>query len=526
VARGNASKIRGRQTTSRPGRGAPKVAQSARSNARIGVELDGGVAHVVSVASDGTVSYSRVEQATNAVALAEVLKALGRSDGMQVALTSDNQSVRRLSIPNVPSHAVPVAMRSIAEEHMPMAAGGIAVAGLQLGTGDGASERAMTIAAVSALDAAPLLRQLGSGRPLTVSSFLLPADGLYLRVSRVTAELILVRDGAPVAVRGLRSGGVLELMGEIHDPAGTVFLGTESGNAAVDAYVEEVVGDVRRTIVFWRREGMNVPDQLTIIGEGAALASLDQRLREASYEVMPVPAPQGLNFDNVRVEDRAVAFQALAAALMDLNPQPFAALYDAVATEPDVVKKKDQLPLLAAALAGVVIVGLLGYGFYASMQAKSRVQAAETRAAVAQAQLAELAPIIKLQGDVATGTKQVNALRAADPLTATIAQKLLDAAPTGTVFKSLSLARNGTMVTGDVSATVPANNDPAFRPIAAWQDAFLSYQGATGAKAVRKDAWPGTMKRSETGATIDVTYTFSVDGQAFKPVPAATGAGK
>jgi hypothetical protein len=305
-----------------------------------------------------------------------------------------------------------------------------------------------------------------------------------------------------------------------------VFLGTESGNAAVDAYVEEVVGDVRRTIVFWRREGMNVPDQLTIIGEGAALASLDQRLREASYEVMPVPAPQGLNFDNVRVEDRAVAFQALAAALMDLNPQPFAALYDAVATEPDVVKKKDQLPLLAAALAGVVIVGLLGYGFYASMQAKSRVQAAETRAAVAQAQLAELAPIIKLQGDVATGTKQVNALRAADPLTATIAQKLLDAAPTGTVFKSLSLARNGTMVTGDVSATVPANNDPAFRPIAAWQDAFLSYQGATGAKAVRKDAWPGTMKRSETGATIDVTYTFSVDGQAFKPVPAATGAGK
>ena len=245
MARGNASKTRGRQTTSRPGRGAPKVVQTARSNARIGVELDGGVAHVVSVASDGTVSYSRVEQASNAVALAEVLKALGRSDGMQVALTSDNQSVRRLSIPNVPSHAVPVAMRSIAEEHMPMAAGGIAVAGLQLGTGDGASERAMTIAAVSALDAAPLLRQLGSGRPLTVSSFLLPADGLYLRVSRVTAELILVRE--------LRSGGVLELMGEMHDPAGTVFLGTESGNAAVDAYVEEVVGDVRRTIVFWRR---------------------------------------------------------------------------------------------------------------------------------------------------------------------------------------------------------------------------------------------------------------------------------
>ena len=549
MARSKAAKTRTRGIAARPGKGAP-AAVPTRSAQRVGIELDGGVAHIVSVGGDGTVQYFRLEGQSNATVLNDVLKRAGRGDSVRVALTSAQQSVRRLEIANVPDHVVPIAMREVAQEHLSMGGSDIAVAGLQSQTA-GTNGPVMTIAAVSGDESSPLLRQLSPAQPMVVSSFLLPADGLYLRVARSTAELVLVRDGAPSAVRTLRSGGVLSVVHDLDQQSGNMIVGASSGNAAVDAYIDDVVADVRRTIVFWRREGMNVPDQLTIIGEGAGLPALTGRLREASYEVIPVPAPHGLNFDQVRPEDRPVAFQALAAALMDLQAYPFAGLMDAEATTPAVTQKRNPLPIIVAAGCGVVILMMLAYGAFLKVQADLRLSAAKSDLETSQAQLANLGQYTKLYNNVTTGESQVAAIKSAEPRSPDIIRSLLGAAPESARIESFSYKRPDASVfgtpeggqslspaftqpiTGTISAKLDGDNDPAFRPVADWQDKFLAMQRdslSAEAKAAgtqpRRDAWSGGMTRdTEAANTIAVDFAYSVDPWAFKPAAPGTTAG-
>lgn len=534
MARAKTTRTRGRGTPARPVKGAPVVAPAGRGNARIGVELDGGVAHIVSVGADGAVMYQRIEGATNVAVLGDVLRGIGKADNLRVALTSTGQSVRRLEVPNVPAHAVPMAIRSIADEHLPMGGAGIAVAGLETGVATTAG-REMTVAAVNAADVSPLIRQLGGLRPLIVSAFLLPADGLYLRVARSTAELVLVRDGVPAAVRTLQIGGISELAHQAHQPDSTLYLGTDSGNGAVNAYVDDVVSDVRRTVVFWRREGMNVPDQLTVIGEGASLPALSQRLRDASYEVMPVPTPQGLNFDAVRPEDRPVAFQALAAALLDVQRQPYLALADGAAIQPAVSERTSALPKIMAGACIAAILLIVAYFAASFVMASNRLSSAQSREAAASAQLKELEPFVKLQRSVNTGKEQVNIITSTEPATAPLLRAFFDAAPPGTRVQNLSVTRGDTVMTGEVTADIPAPNEPAFQPVATWEKSFLAMQAASisqaqldsGIKAPQRDAWPATLtKPDDDPNVINARFSFTMSPDAFKPAPAQAGGTK
>ena len=65
--------------------------------------------------------------------------------------------------------------------------------------------------------------------------------------------------------------------------------------------------------------------------------------------------------------------------------------------------------VVVGAILGIVF-GAIGYLFSYQI---INFFSADARVAEAQASLKELAPIIKIQGDVATGKKQVDALRAA-----------------------------------------------------------------------------------------------------------------
>ncbi|MFZ4516522.1 MAG: hypothetical protein ACOYN3_09460 [Acidimicrobiia bacterium] len=526
MGKANTPATRNRLSVARPKRGTPSTSASTRKAARVGIELDGGVAHVVTVAVDGTVQYERLEGASNAVALGMALRDVGRNDAVRIALTSDHQSVRRLAIPNVPDRALPIALRTVAEEHMPMAATGIAVAGLipndaQVSTpvSTESTDREMTIAAVSSAECLTLRPLLGPNRILSVSSFLLPTDGLYLRVARVSAELILIRNGTPMAVRSLRAGGISDLGADAQASESTVFLGTTTADSAADAYVDSVVGDVRRTIVFWRREGMNVPDQIAIIGEGASLAPLEARLRDASYEIVPTPVPQGLDFHHVDPQYRAVMFQALAAALVDLSAQPSVALSDASVADVAVVKKRDPLPIIVAAVIGVVIIALLGFSFYQRQAAGARLERAQRTTAAKNAELVPLTKFVTLKNQVDATKTEVTKLRDDDSEWAQILQGLYNSAPPGTQIKSIGLTKGKNSISATANASVPEANDPAFKPVAVWQDNFLKFQKDGGGKVINQDAWVAQLTKKDR--MIEVAYTASIDAKAFKP-----GAGK
>ena len=171
----------------------------------VGIEVDGTEVHTAYVESNGTVRVEHFRDKTPAKALDSALKSIpGRADIVRVAFTGGRQYVRRVEVPRVPDRAMRAAMMAVAEENLPIVPGAASVAGLVIGDPDvgrdmndprGASNSInMVVAAVESDDLDPVWRRLGGRRaPITSASFLLPADGLYLRVARATSEMIILR---------------------------------------------------------------------------------------------------------------------------------------------------------------------------------------------------------------------------------------------------------------------------------------------------------------------------------------------
>ncbi|MFZ4585621.1 MAG: hypothetical protein ACOYNI_10395 [Acidimicrobiia bacterium] len=470
----------------------------------MGIEVDGPVVRVVTVDARGVVTYRANEAKNSGDALEAALKGVRKSDIDRVAWTGGRQYVRRLSIPDVPSAAMRAAMQAVAEEQLPIVPGATSIGGLLL-PADAATavpgERPMIVAAVESDDLDPLWRRLGGRRaPITASALLLPGDGCYLRVARSTAELVLVSQSVPVAARVLQAGGVAHLVravggdgASLHDVM-TVVTGAAPGDTgAIDGYLDALVADVRRTVVFWRREGLMVPDDLLLIGEGAALPTLRSRLRDAGFSTRPLPLVPGLDLSQVSELDRPAAFQALASAVIDLSMQPFATLpnpvYDAAVEKRKHGSKRVRNLVVMLAIIGAVSAALAFPWF----KARAELVVANTQQSSAQEELNGLSKYDDLAQLHASGKAAQSAATKGQPAWSDVIDAVYTNKPEGTDIESVRFTNSDGDVKVSISATI--NSAQAFKPVADWirkveaagaQNTWSNQQSFEGANGAQK----------------------------------------
>lgn len=398
----------------------------------IGIEVDGTQVHVAFVEPHGTIRVEHFEGATPSKSLESALKAIpGRATIVRVAFTGGRQFVRRVEVPRVPDRAMRAALMSIAEDNLPIVPGAASVAGLiigdpneQLRSGSdprGASNSLnMVIAAVESDDLDPVWRRLGGRRaPITSSSFLLPADGLYFRVARSVAEVILLEGGVPLISRFLRIGGLDELDRKIHDSQSpsTSFAQDDafkSPQELTDEYLDELVSEFRKTLIFWKREGFEVPNELIALGSGVNIPTLLSRISETGITILPIPEPRGFHLD-IAPHEKPVAFQALASAYSDFSNQPYAILPNPVYDSEKInarKKAKQRTVAFISLIAFVTVVAMIAFPFiYITLKEHS----ARDDKNKALEELAAKQKVIDLNEKLVTGETAVNVLEVGLP---------------------------------------------------------------------------------------------------------------
>ncbi len=459
----------------------------------VGIEVDGTEVHVAYVDGSGTVRVEHFRDQTSARALDAALKAIpSRSEIVRVAFTGGRQYVRRVEVPRVPDKAMRAAMMAVAEENLPIVPGAASIAGLVIGNSNdvrdasdprGASNAVnMVIAAVESDDLDPVWRRLGGRRaPITSASFLLPADGLYLRVARATSEMIILRGGVPLLSRALRVGGLDELERRIHasEQAGfnPTFDGTgensDTGKSAAeitDSYLDELVGDFRKTLIFWKREGTEVPPDIIVLGAGATIPTLLTRVRDAGFNISPTPEPRGVHMA-MADHEKPVAFQALAAAYSDFSQQPYAILpnpvYDAQVVASKRRAKQRKLFLVSTiSVAAVLALAILPLGY-----AKTREALATSNREDAEKKIVQYQALIEANEQLEIGEGAVQVLETGVPAYTKIVCSTMSSAPDGveTKFKTLTVASSETGPTVDAVVEVK-DGSAGFQVFGDWQE--------------------------------------------------------
>lgn len=447
----------------------------------VGIEVDGTEVHTAYVETNGTVRVEHFRDKTPAKALDSALKSIpGRADIVRVAFTGGRQYVRRVEVPRVPDRAMRAAIMAVAEENLPIVPGAASVAGLVIGDPDigrdmndprGASNSInMVVAAVESDDLDPVWRRLGGRRaPITSASFLLPADGLYLRVARATSEMIILRGGVPLLARSLRVGGLDELERRIQSGEQAGFNpslngsseNSDAGKSAAeitDSYLDELVNEFRKTLVFWKREGTDVPSEIIVLGAGATIPTLLTRVRDAGFNIQPVPEPRGVHM-SMADHEKPVAFQALAAAYSDFSQQPYAILPNPVYDAQKIASKR-KAKQRTQILIGLIVVGsVLAAAILPLGYVKAREAVATKSQKDAEKAIVQYADVIEQNRQLEIGNAAVDALKTEVPAYTKVVCSVLSSAPTidgaPTKFKSLALSTTEKGISVDTSVEIP-----------------------------------------------------------------------
>lgn len=399
----------------------------------VGIEVDGTQVHVAFVEPRGSIRVEHFQGITPQKALDAALKAIpGRANIVRVAFTGGRQFVRRVEVPRVPDRAMRAALMSIAEDNLPIVPGAASVAGLiigdpneQLRTADnvrGASNALeMVIAAVESDDLDPVWRRLGGRRaPITSSSFLLPADGLYFRVARAVSEVILLEGGVPLVARSLRIGGLDELERRISESQAETTSFEASSNAPkspqqiTDEFLDELISEFRKTLIFWKREGTDVPNELIALGAGVNTPTLLSRITEVGFTILPIPEPRGFHLD-IPAHEKPVAFQALASAYSDFTNQPYAILPNPIYDNEKLVAKRNAKRRSIFLVSLIAVVGLLSLIAFPIIYQALRQSSTKSDADKAVAELAAKQPIIDANEKLKLGETAVTSLETSVP---------------------------------------------------------------------------------------------------------------
>lgn len=494
----------------------------------VGIEVDGTEVHCAYVETNGTVRVEHFRGATPAKALDSALKSIpGRAEIVRVAFTGGRQYVRRVEVPRVPERAMRAAMMAVAEENLPIVPGAASVAGLIIGNPNemrdendprGASTAInMVIAAVESDDLDPVWRRLGGRRaPITSASFLLPADGLYLRVARATSEMIILRGGVPLLARSLRVGGLDELERRIHAGEQAGFSpsldgtseNTDAGKSAAeitDSYLDDLVSEFRKTLVFWKREGTDVPQEIIVLGAGATIPTLLTRVRDAGFNISPVPEPRGVHM-SMADHEKPVAFQALAAAYSDFSQQPYAILPNPV-YDAQKIQAKRKAKQRTQILIGLIVVGaVLAAAILPLGYAWTRKSVAELAKNNAEDDIKKYAVVIEQNNQLQEGESAVDAIETGVPSYTKLVCSVRTSAPEPiggkpTLFKSLAISTSDTGASIDTSVEIP---DPSngFEVIGDWQSRL---EKAIGSQTVGV----GSFKFNQETGTKDGSFRYT-----------------
>lgn len=469
----------------------------------VGIEVDGTQVHVAFVESRGSIRVEHFEGPTPSKALDSALKAIpGRAIIVRVAFTGGRQFVRRVEVPRVPERAMRAALMSIAEDNLPIVPGAASVAGLIIGDPNdqlrsnedqrgAANNLNIVIAAVESDDLDPVWRRLGGRKaPITSSSFLLPADGLYFRVARSVAELILLQGGVPLVSRSMRIGGLDELDKKIQDSQSPTasFAKDESSKTPqelTDEYLDELVSEFRKTLIFWKREGIEVPNELIALGCGVNIPTLISRISETGITILPIPEPRGFHLD-IAPSEKPIAFQALASAYSDFSNQPYAILPNPVYDNEKITarkKAKQRSIVLISLLAFVAVIAMIAFPLiYITLKEHSTRDDKN----VALTQLAAKQEVINLNDKLLLGETAVNVLEVGLPAyTKSICsvlstnREIVPGQPG--VFKSIEVTSTdlGPQVNTTIEIADPENGFA--RTVAAW---IVSLQEATSTEKI------------------------------------------
>ena len=461
----------------------------------VGIEVDGTEVHVAYVEPAGTVHVEHFRDTTPAKALDGALKSIpGRADIVRVAFTGGRQYVRRVEVPRVPDRAMRAAMMAVAEENLPIVPGAASVAGLIIGNPDdlrdssdprGASNAInMALAAVESDDLDPVWRRLGGRRaPITSASFLLPADGLYLRVARSTSEMIILKGGTPLVTRSLRVGGLDELEHRIFagEQAGfnPSINGTsensDAGKSAAeitDFFLDELVSEFRKTLVFWKREGVSVPSDIIVLGAGATIPTLLTRIRDAGFNINPIPEPRGVQM-SIADHEKPIAFQALAAAYSDFSHQPYAILPNPVYDAQKIATKR-KVKQRSRILLGLVVAGSITAAAVLPLTyAWSREAYANKNRNDAEKAIVKYAAVIEKNDQLQIGESAVKAIEEGVPAFTKVVCSVRSSAPNlegvSTVFKTMALTSTETGTSVDIGSEV-VDPSPGFNVFGDWRD--------------------------------------------------------
>ena len=504
----------------------------------VGIEVDGTQVHVAFVEPHGSIRVEHFEGATPEKALDSALKAIPvRATIVRVAFTGGRQFVRRVEVPRVPERAMRAALMSIAEDNLPIVPGAASVAGLIIGDPNnqlrsdedprGASNNLnMVIAAVESDDLDPVWRRLGGRKaPITSSSFLLPADGLYFRVARAVSEVILLEGGVPLVSRSLRTGGIDELDKRIIDSqtVNTSFTPDERVEAPktaqqiTDDFLEELISEFRKTLIFWKREGTEVPDQLIALGAGVNTPTLLSRITDIGLTILPIPEPRGFQLD-IAPHEKPVAFQALASAYSDFSNQPYAILpnpvYDAEKLN-NRRKAKQRSVFLISLISIVALISLIAFPLIyqtirehnSNNDKNSALEALATKQKVIDANdkliLGETA-VNTLEGGLPAYTKALCSIL-------TTRQEVIPGNPA--VFKNISIVSTKLGPEVDLSIEIDDPENGFSRTVGSW---LVLLQKATSSQQVST----GTFK--DTAGKKDFTFKYTYPMSSSFMVPNVT----
>lgn len=311
---------------------------SRRRRLVIGAELDGSTLRMLRLDGLRVVTYETMEGVSVGMAAEAVKRALGRGDRAVLSWASPGSLVRRTTLLDPSPRRAVDSVRGVLEQHVP-GGGNLAGAGAVRPRSD-SSGFVGTVGAIVADEGAALAGPLSrTGTACTVSPLTLTVDGMYLAIRSSCVELTLVRDGAAVASRQLRCGGLAN--GAADDPSVSavgadvlynVAYGTtnEPGAAAVARrYVATIVREVHRTVENWKRSGEECPDSVWVFGPGATLPHLPSFLDSVGLTAVPAPVQADVDVSVLPVSERLSAFGALSAALVDLHGQPLLHLGEA-----------------------------------------------------------------------------------------------------------------------------------------------------------------------------------------------------
>lgn len=488
-----------------------------RAGRRYGVDIDGSTVRVVEVEGTTVLSFASYQGNTATEAFQQFLAT--RPQGLVVVVWADGEvHLRRVPLPNLPTAALRAGLLDAVEDTLPMAPGTAAVAA-RVTAAKADDGLVASVAATDRYALADLWSMIPvPGARVVPAPLLFVEDGLYLGLRDGGAQLLLAAGGAAVATRNLSAGGLTTVRDELADgdqsPEERLTTIARGGTrldpgaaSAVDRYAQAISDEVRRTADFWSRQGLAVPAEIYVHGQGIALPNLAGKLLDAAFLAKGAPTPLVV-MDAIARADVPRAYMALLATQYNPGVQVLADLADPLAAErvrrrTEKARTSGRLALAGTTVAalGVALVGPVVLARRDLSQAKSDLRSAE-------AELRTLGSAVKLANQVTAGRKAYRTAVTSEVDWSAYLRDVLASPPADSQgrFVSITAERKGTIVTGEAKVVMTGRS---FESVAAWlRDLQTIGDTRAWTQQVRNEAaTDGAAATVSASATLTMTVT-------------------